>query len=148
MSLEIKQLKALPDTIEDLAKIAHAEGYFMLDKLISKYRSGENTFTLPGEALFGVSEEGVTVGIGGLNIDPYFNSQSIGRVRHLYVHPKFRCRGVGRLLTHKIEEHALGAFSTLQLFTPSESASTFYQKLGYKIISNSPKVSHAKTTAS
>ena len=144
MSASVTRLTALPAGVAALAEVAHAEGFFMLDKLVAKFRSGDNAFDRPGEALFGAEQSGELVGIGGLNIDPYFSDSQLGRVRHLYVHPAARKAGIGRLITEAIENHAVGRFARLQLFTPTEAASAFYEALGYVAVSEVEKVSHAK----
>ena len=116
----------------------------MLDRLVERFRAGTNRFDLAGEALFGVERSGALVGIGGLNIDPYFEDPTVGRVRHLYVHPDVRATGVGRKLMQAIETHAKGSFLRLQLFTPEKAAGEFYEALGFELLQGVHKVSHAK----
>ena len=144
MYLSVTRLTELPEGVAALAEVAHAVGFFMLDKLIANFRSGDNAFDRPGETLFGAEQSGEFVGIGGLNVDPYFNDSQLGRVRHLYVHPSARKTGVGRMITEAIEAHAAGRFDKLQLFTPTEDASEFYEALGCLVVSGVEKVSHAK----
>jgi len=120
----------------------------MVKKLIEKYRSGENDFTSPGEALFGAFKSGVLVGVGGLNIDPYFNEANLGRVRHLYVVPSARNLGVGRAIVSRIEQHAQEYFIRLQLQSPTEAASAFYRSLGYAGVAGVHKVTHEKHLSS
>jgi len=144
MSLEIIRLNGLSSGVQSLSEAARAEGFTMLERLISNFRSGNNTFSRPGEILFGVEQLGVLIGIGGLNIDPYFKESRVGRIRHLYVHPSTRKIGVGRMITKAIEVHAVGRFDKLQLFTPTRAASEFYEALGYVGVSGVEKVSHVK----
>jgi GNAT superfamily N-acetyltransferase len=148
MSTSVFRVSELPDGLTGLAEVAHAEGFSMLDRLIDNFRSGENRFDRSGEALFGAEQSGKLVGIGGLNVDPYFNDAGLGRVRHLYVHPAARKSGVGRMITEAIEAHAAGRFTKLQLFTPTEAAAKFYEVLGYAVVSGVEKVSHAKALGS
>jgi GNAT superfamily N-acetyltransferase len=87
------------------------------------------------------------VAVGGLNIDPYYDSPSVGRIRHLYVHPDFRRRGVGARLMAIIEEHGGTFFGSLQLFTASTIAARFYEALDYLPVRGRWKVSHEKRIA-
>ena len=52
------------------------------------------------------------------------------------------------MITAAIEAHAAGRFARLQLFTPTEAASKFYEALGYLVVSGVEKVSHAKDLGS
>ena len=135
MRIRVTRLTEMTEGVIVLAAVAHAEGFFMLDRLIADFRSGENAFDRPGEALFGAETPGNLLGIGGLNIDPYFRDVRLGRIRHLYVHTSARNAGVGRMITEAIEADAAGQFDKLQLFTPNEAASKFYEALGYLVVS-------------
>lgn len=137
----------LPEGLASLAAAAQAEGHGMLDRLTVDFDTGANRFDLTGEALFAAERSGGLVGIGGLNIDPYFDDPSIGRVRRLYVHPGARRAGVGRAIVQAVETWAVGNFNTLQLFTTSRAASLFYESLGYRAVVETDKVSHEKRLA-
>ncbi|MEM9448257.1 MAG: GNAT family N-acetyltransferase, partial [Cyanobacteria bacterium P01_E01_bin.6] len=142
----VSQVFDLPRDTAILAELARLEGHRNIDRLVADYDSGDNRFDLPGEALFILqSKEGASLGIGGINIDPYFDEPSIGRARRLYIHPEYRRMGLGALLVQKIEAHASTSFSSIQLYTASPEASAFYKSLGYKEVFNQTKVSHAKT---
>ncbi len=71
------------------------------------------------------------IGICGLNIDPYANSQSIGRVRHLYVMVEYRRRGIGRALVERVIDEARLNFNRLHLRTHSDVADKFYRAIGF-----------------
>jgi GNAT superfamily N-acetyltransferase len=116
----------------------------MLDRLIENFRSGANDFARAGEALFGAYCAQQLVGVGGLNIDPYFEHETLGRVRHLFVHPSARGAGIGRALVEAIEARARGCFQRLQLFTPDQLAACFYEALGHEAVDGVTKVSHWK----
>ena len=66
-------------------------GFRFLDRLVNEYKNGTNNFNKPSEALYGVyTHEGILIGIGGLNIDPYTKGQKVGRVRRFYISKKIR----------------------------------------------------------
>ena len=144
MEFEVCRITTPPELTSVLGETARSEGFRMVDTLVKRFHSGANRFDRPGEALFGVKQAGRLVGIGGLNIDPYFGRVRTGRVRHVYVHPDFRGGGMGRHIVRSIEQKAGGTFDRLELFTPNEDASRFYEALGYRRVSGILKVSHTK----
>ncbi|SFS11818.1 Acetyltransferase (GNAT) domain-containing protein [Dyella sp. OK004] len=142
--LTVSRIKTLPDDIEVLSAPANLEGLRFVARLVDEFRSGSNTFSEPGEALFEVRVSGELVAIGGLNVDPYTSSRAVGRVRRTYVHPEHRSRGIGAALIEAIEKHAHGKFDLLRLRTESEAASRFYVRVGFSLVSGDPEVSHVK----
>ncbi|MBD7971056.1 GNAT family N-acetyltransferase [Paenibacillus sp. Sa2BVA9] len=64
-----------------------SEGFFHLERLVTDYGTGTNTFDKNGEALFLVLKNSEIVGVCGLNQDPFSDSKKVGRVRRLYVSP-------------------------------------------------------------
>jgi GNAT superfamily N-acetyltransferase len=116
----------------------------MVRRLIDDHFAGRNRFSKRGECLYVVRNRGAVIAVGGLNIDPYYNSPSLGRIRHLYVHPSFRRTGVGRRLMERIESDGEQYFQSFQLFTTSKAAGRFYEALSYAPVTDRWKVSHAK----
>ena len=54
------------------------EGFKFLEKMRLEWDSGKNRFNKEGEALYGAFEGDKLVAIGGINLDPYANDDSIG----------------------------------------------------------------------
>lgn len=75
-----------------LADEARAEGYRFVDRLHGDWISGNNRFNAGGERLLGLVAQDGLLAIGGLNIDPYAAASGTGRLRHLYVRPRWRAR--------------------------------------------------------
>jgi GNAT superfamily N-acetyltransferase len=119
-------------SIDHLVEESLSQGFRFLERLISEYHSGLNRFNLPGEALLTASVQGVIIGIGGLNRDPYFNDPRVGRLRHLYVESAWRNRDVGRLLVTHLTQEARQHYQLLTLRTTTPTADGFYQKLGFR----------------
>ncbi|MHC2836531.1 GNAT superfamily N-acetyltransferase [Bacillus sp. F9_6S_D1_P_5] len=100
--------------IEDLMIYEHdylvqeskEEGFNFLKRLISEYENKINTFDKTGECLFGVFQGEKLIGIGGLNEDPYTETNKIGRVRRFYISKDYRRIGLGNLLLIRILNHA------------------------------------------
>ena len=145
--MNIIRITDLSDGIRELAKIASVDGHQNIETLVNEFDSGVNRFNKPGEALFGAYDAPSILGIGGINIDPYYGLPTVARVRRLFVKPDARRRGVATALMLQIEEIGRRYFSKLQLLTNSQTASRFYINLGYRTVEHKEKISHEKIFA-
>ena len=121
--------------LETLRAESVVEGYKFVARLCDEWRSGLNRFGASGEGLFVAQDLAGIVGVCGLNRDPYVHDPSIGRVRHLYVHPSYRRQGIGRALVRTVMEAARIRFRMLRLKT-TPAAESFYRSLGFQCISS------------
>lgn len=140
-SYVLKRPRPTTPTFDALMQESRREGYWMLVRLRDGWLSGSNTFRRKNEALFGVYRGRELIGVGGLNIDPYFEDRRCGRVRHLYVGAAYRRLGVGSMLVSAIIERARPRFSVLNTRAPEESFA-FYERLGFLRISGEEFVTH------
>jgi probable phosphoglycerate mutase len=124
------------DDLRALIAESEAEGFQFLRRVAHE-------LAFPGTTMIGAYDTERLVAIGGVTPDPYATDRSVGRVRHVYVHPAYRRRGVGRRLIALIEEAAVGAFARLRLRTDSSDAAAFYEALGYER-SSSESATHAR----
>lgn len=131
-----------PGLIDHLVKESLSQGFRFVERLIREYCSGLNCFDKSGELLITASVQGIVVGLGGLNQDPYFNDPKVGRLRHLYVASDWRRCGVGRLLVTQLIHEANQHYQLLTLRTDTQEANQFYQKLGFKISPNWEHTTH------
>lgn len=130
--MTIRPLHPLPaGTIEPLADESTREGFRFVRRLLDENASGEVRFDGPGEVLLGVFDGDELVAVGGVTRDPYGGDATVGRVRHVYVRPPHRGRGVGARLIAALEEHARRHFTALVLRTDTAAAARFYEALGY-----------------
>jgi GNAT superfamily N-acetyltransferase len=130
-SIDVRQVEQLGDGILPLMIEAEAEGYRFMQRLHDEWHSGANRFQGPGEFLLSVQTENRLVAIGGLNVDPYANAHTVGRLRHLYVAAAARRSGIGAMLVRRIVEGASGTFSILRLRTATAEGAAFYERLGF-----------------
>ena len=142
--IAVNRVHDLPQDIDVLAREARADGYGFIDRLIDDFRRAQNTFSLPGEALFEARSDGALAGVGGINVDPHGASGATGRIRRLYVRSEQRGVGVGRSLMKAIESHARATFAELRLHTDNPDAASFYESLGYKAVADVPRITHVK----
>ena len=129
------------DSINNLAIEAQSEGYGFVRRTIDEWNSGINKFSKQGEILFGIFIANSCIGIGGLNVDPYINDPSIGRIRHVFISQKYRRKGLATQLLNRIIRLASENFKLLRLYTENPSASSFYESIGF-IEKKAEKVTH------
>ncbi|MGB3736505.1 MAG: GNAT family N-acetyltransferase [Ilumatobacter sp.] len=118
-----------PD-IGDLEQIAAAEDHSFVTRTRQEWEAGINRFDQAGETFFFVVEAGRTVGICGLNIDPYIEDPSVGRLRHLYIHPSCRRAGIAAVLVETCLSAAPGTFDRVRLRTSNPAADALYRCSG------------------
>ena len=142
MRFEINQItESNLDFINPLAIEAQSEGYGFVQRTIDEWKSGINNFSKKGEILFGIFTSNSCIGIGGLNVDPYINDPSIGRIRHIFISQKYRRKGLATLLLNRIIHLASDHFKLLRLYANNPSASLFYESNGFTE-SKAEKVTH------
>jgi len=127
------------DGIDALAAVARVEEYQFLNRLLREWADGINRFVAPNEALFGAFDGDRLVGVAALNRQ----GPELGRVRHVYVHPDYRRRGVARALVSGVLDFADRHYPVVVLRTPNPSAAKLYECLGFL-----PEVQPSADTAS
>lgn len=130
--VEFHEVSELPDGFARLLDVSVAEGFNMLERLGQRYDEGRR-FDGPGEGLFAAREGRRLLGVAGLCVDPYLEAPDVGRVRHVYVDPEARRRGVGRELVGRVVERSAASFRRLRLRTLEDPADRFYRALGFQI---------------
>lgn len=134
---EIKQINnSNIQTIASLANEAKKDGFQFVQRAIDELIGKANCFSGNGEILWGVFDDGKCIAIGGLNIDPYAGDLNTGRVRHLYVSPNYRRKGIATFLLNMIIERAREYFNILRLSAfgsgaANPIASKFYEEMGF-----------------
>ena len=87
------------------------------------------------------SSRNKTIGICGINIDPYFSNPEVARLRHLYVLPAFRSQGIGTKLVRECLTRSKIRYSSVRLRVPDVSTGLFYENLGFEAIQD-PTATH------
>lgn len=117
---------------QSLIDASTSEGYKFVQRLWDEHQSGEATFDQAGAVLLGVYEGDQLVAVGGVHEDPYLNTATIGRIRHVYVLPDHRRSGVGRQLVLALMAHGAEQFTVFTLRTLTEHGRAFYESLGFR----------------
>nr|WP_140417254.1 GNAT family N-acetyltransferase [Bacillus cereus] len=129
------QMKKFEDVfkyeIHHLVQESKEEGFNFLTKLVNEYESEVNTFNKTGECLYGMFQEEMLIGIGGLNQDPYTEDNKIGRLRRFYISKDYRRIGLGNLLLNRLLSHAEKYFQIVILHTDTKQGDAFYIANGF-----------------
>ena len=141
MGFEIRRVRELPPDIEALVLPSLAEDFRAIVRLRDDWLAGENRFDDDGAALYEARSDRL-VGIGGLNVDPYAGDPEVGRVRHLYVLPEARRRGVASAIVTHVVERARGCFGELRLRTYREDAAALYAFCGFRAVPGADDHTH------
>ena len=137
-SIEKLTLSELRPLLDD----SLGEGYRFIQSLWDEYESGKNRFDGPDARLFGVFDDQLLIGVGGVQRDPYLNRADVGRVRHVYVLKTYRRQGVGKRLLEGLIEYARVHFGLLTLRTQTQAAATFYEAIGFENRPEFPDATH------
>ena len=129
---EFQRVHRLPtDALASLLAASIEEGFHFIERLVREWEEAQHRFNRPGELLLAVYKEEEIIAIGGLTADPYSGESALGRLRHVYVRPDARRRGIGRDLVRILEQAAGQTYRALVLRTDSPTAARFYEMLGY-----------------
>jgi GNAT superfamily N-acetyltransferase len=133
MDVSIGRITELPTDLGVLLELSHKEAFGAVGVLRDQWLDGSNRFGGPGEALLEArTNEGGLLGVCGLNIDPYLRDPQTGRLRHLFVHPSFRRRGIATTLVAECIRLARPSFTRLRLRTDRDDAMGFYAAFGFR----------------
>ena len=129
---EFQRILTLPgDALGPLLIASTDEGFRFVERLLREWQDGTMRFDRSGELLLAAYDDATIVAIGGLTGDPYTGEAALGRLRHIYVRPDSRRRGIGRRLVRALERTARTTYRALVLRTDTPTAARFYESLGY-----------------
>ena len=139
--VELHRIDDVPALVGDLANLARDEGFGMLDRLVTDWRSGHARFDAPGERLLIVRSGAAVVAVGGVTRDPWAPAHA-GRIRRLYVAPSHRRAGIGTMLLDELVRGARSRFGILRLRTHTERGAAFFEAHGFRRVAE-PEATHA-----
>ena len=132
MELTIEQVTELSvANLDYLVTESLRDGFHLVERLCRQWRSGTNRFDRQGEAFFLSRNNGRVMGCCGLNVDPFADDSTIGRVRRLYVSQEFRRRGVATALLKRVCGEAQKSFRVLRASVGTLNADVFYESVGF-----------------
>jgi GNAT superfamily N-acetyltransferase len=145
---EFQRIQRLPtDPLAPLLAASTAEGFRFVERLTCEWQEGKARFDGPGELLLAAYHGSSIVAIGGLTADPYTNEPGLGRLRHLYVRPDARRRGIGKRLVQALERAALETYRALVLRIDTETAARFYEAIVYTPLPAGGTATHRRELA-
>lgn len=137
MVADIDVLVDMPHDVERLLDASRREDYNFVERLVADWNDGSNRFDGASELLLSVRVDGKLVAVGGLNRDPYLDDPTVGRIRHVYVHPDARGQGIGRELVSVLVDRARLLFRCVRVRAGPPGAAAFYESLGFATSSES-----------
>src|SRR4249919_3646042 len=116
----------------------------MVSRFIEEWLDGRNRFSGAGEKAY-VARRGDRISaVCGLNLDPFAGSETIGRVRRLYVALPDRRNGVGTAVVSQLMADARGVFEWLHLRTYDRDAAAFYVAVGFDTVIGNESYTHRR----
>jgi len=129
---EFQRIQTLPtNALAALLATSTAEGFRFVERFAREWEDDKARFDGPGQLFLAAYDGATVIAVGGLTPDPYSGDPALGRLRHLYVRPDARHRGIGRRLVQALERAAQGKYRALVLRTDTATAARFYEELGY-----------------
>jgi GNAT superfamily N-acetyltransferase len=110
MACLLRVSKSLPDGFEELRADAEADGHQHIARLVREFSETPAMF----HAVFAAYIDGYLVGVGAITDEPQATSEATWRMRRLYVHRKFRRRGVARALAAALLQQAADRSGSLR----------------------------------
>jgi N-acetylglutamate synthase-like GNAT family acetyltransferase len=143
--IDIQRLETLPpDFDEEVMPESIREGFRPIQWLREDWEKGVNRFSEPGEAFYAARVEGRLVGVCGVNRDPFDEASHVGRLRRLYVLPRYRRMGVGCQLVNHALKGANKHFTVVRLRTLDDQSAGFFESLGFRSVSGNKDFTHEK----
>jgi len=127
-----------------LCEPADTEGYSFVSRAATEWADRTNRFDGPGEGFLIAHLGKELVGMCGLNIDPFLSDPRVGRLRHLYVDPAQRRRGIAARLVFACLDLASDSFDRVRLRTYDPTAIEFYLATGFAPVAE-PSATHTTT---
>lgn len=118
----------------------------MPSRLLSDFTSGTNRFDLPGEILLACTSGRTVIAVCGLNLEQETAFGKAGRVRRLYVLPRYRREGLARSLVEAIAGFARAHHQVLTVNAGTPAARAFYEQMGFRPVSH-PGITHMRQLA-
>ncbi len=130
MNVRIARMALLPEQFALLRMEAAAEGFHFVDRLGLHWRDG----AYDGDAqacVLGAYVDAELAGVGAQTMDEYDPSPAHRRLRHFYVPPRWRRRGVGGALAVALEADAFALAPRLHLRATHAASMAFWDAMGF-----------------
>lgn len=137
--MKIRPIKFEQDDLSNLLQVSEADGYVQIRWLMTDWESGRNRFDKQGECFYvALDDQDQVIAVCGLND----NGNGYGRLRRLYVDPKYRKQGIGKKLSQACIDHGLQTFENIVVNAGGEMAVRFYENWGWHRIEGE-RVTHS-----
>lgn len=134
----------LPAEAWALVEAGLAEGHAFLDQIAAFWGRDDAHYADPRACILLAWEDEAVVGIAGVTVDPYADDPATGRLKHVYVQPGSRRRGVGDALVQTAIEQARGRWRRLRLRAADQGAARLYERWGFRSAPDEPQATHVR----
>ena len=134
--------EALPGMACALVDAGITEGHRFLDQIQEYWERPWSHYADPRAFMLLAWQGAETVGIAGVTVDPYAGDPLTGRLKHVYVIPGARRRGVAEALVCSALAEAQGRWRRLRLRTADPAAARLYERLGFRSSPGEPDSTH------
>ena len=130
MSFALTRIGALPDDFAALREAAEREDFLFLGRLGERW-DGVRYDADDLASVWGARVDGALAAIGAQTYDEYDPSPLHRRIRHFYVRPDRRRRGVGRALAQQLIKDAHAIAPRLHLRATHTVSRAFWEAVGF-----------------
>jgi GNAT superfamily N-acetyltransferase len=128
MTVSLERTDTLPMGFAELEADAKADGHGHLTRLAAELAKSPAIF----HAIIACCLDGKLAGIGAITDEPALTSQPTWRIRRLYVHRKYRRRGVARAIAEALLQEAAGKVSAVTVHAGNDDAVQFWETIGFR----------------
>jgi GNAT superfamily N-acetyltransferase len=138
----IRLAGSLPEDFAALRAEATAEGYRFVEGLWAEWSAGQYAGADARFTAFAAIHGGELAGVGAITPDPYDPAPDLLRLRHVYVRPRHRGTGTGRVLAGALVQQGLALAPRLSLNAADARAAAFWEAIGFQPVSTGIRRTH------
>lgn len=128
MTVCLRRIASLPNGFDELRADAEANGYRQLRRLAAELETGQAMF----HAVVAVFIDRGLVGVGAITDEPQPASEPAWRLRRLYVHRRFRRRGIARSMVRALLAEAADKVRLVTVHAGDDDAARFWEAIGFQ----------------
>jgi GNAT superfamily N-acetyltransferase len=128
MTVCLRRLASLPNGFDELRADAEADGHRQLRRLAAELETRQAMF----HAVVAAFIDRGLVGVGAITDEPQPASEPAWRLRRLYVHRRFRRRGIARSMVRALLDEAARKVRIVTVHAGDDDAARFWEAIGFQ----------------
>jgi ribosomal protein S18 acetylase RimI-like enzyme len=140
--------EAWPASLHRVVAEGLAQDHAFLRAVSAQWDDPSGPYSSPAAVFMVAFAEGAAgpwtdaVGLAGVVADPYLQDPRTGRLKHVYVSPAWRRRGLAEALVVACIARARGSYDRLRLRTDNPAAARLYERHGFEPRADEPESTH------